>query len=180
MHLKRSDLVGANCPFVRHERPAVGLLPQQPAAEPREPAHIERRYGAGDGLAEQDRNLDSRQHREDAAWGLGVVKVPDEGGNQRPSGRQSGAIGGRVWVAPGALGAAKVRGRDVDGERQVFGSPPVGCSRTGGRRRWKRTAAHPRRVWMEALLEPKKPLMREAIRCAISMHSIRAAARGMF
>jgi hypothetical protein len=97
MHLKRSDLVGANCPFVRHERPAVGLLPQQPAAEPREPAHIERRYGAGDGLAEQDRDLDRRQHREDAAWGLGVVKVPDEGGNQRPSGRQSGAIGGRVW-----------------------------------------------------------------------------------
>ena len=40
MHLKRSDLVGANCPFVRHERPAVGLLPQQPAAEPREPAHL--------------------------------------------------------------------------------------------------------------------------------------------
>jgi hypothetical protein len=97
MHLKRSDLVGANCPFVRHERPAVGLLPQQPAAEPGEPAHIERRYGAGDGLAEQDRNLDSRQHREDAAWGLGVVKVPDEGGNQRPSGRKSGAIGGRAW-----------------------------------------------------------------------------------
>ena len=42
MHLKRSDLVGANCPFVRHERPAVGLLPQQPAAEPREPAHLMR------------------------------------------------------------------------------------------------------------------------------------------
>jgi hypothetical protein len=30
---------------------------------------------------------------------------------------------------------------------------------------------------MEALLKPKKPLMREAIRGAISMHSIRAAAR---
>ena len=100
MHLKRSDLVGANCPFVRHERPAVGLLPQQPAAEPGEPAHIERRYGAGDGLAEQDRDLDRRQHREDAAWGLGVVKVPDEGGNQRPSGRKSGAIGGNPCLPP--------------------------------------------------------------------------------